>query len=40
MMTLLPCRSHLVFIPFDIAIAVWLVVLGGLTSRGVEQEPG
>jgi hypothetical protein len=32
--------SHTVFLPFDIAIAVWLVVLGGLTSRGVEQEPG
>jgi hypothetical protein len=32
--------NHVVFIPFDIAIAVWLVVLGGLTSRGVEQGPG
>jgi hypothetical protein len=32
--------SHTVFIPFDIAIAVWLVLLGGLTSRGIEQEPG
>jgi hypothetical protein len=31
--------SHTVFIPFDIAIAVWLVVLGGLTSRGIEQGP-
>jgi hypothetical protein len=31
--------SHAVFIPFDIAIAFWLVVLGGVASRGVEQEP-
>jgi hypothetical protein len=29
--------SHTVFIPFDIAIAVWLVVLGVLSSRGIEQ---
>lgn len=29
--------SHTVFLPFDIAIAVWLMVLGGLVSRGVEQ---
>jgi hypothetical protein len=29
-----------VFLPFDIAIAVWLVVLGGLTSRGIEQGAG
>jgi hypothetical protein len=32
--------SHTVFLPFDIAIAVWLVVLGGLTSRGIEQGAG
>ena len=30
--------SHTVFIPFDIAIATWLVVLGALVSRGVGQE--
>lgn len=29
--------SHTVFLPFDIAIAIWLVGLGGLVSRGVEQ---
>jgi hypothetical protein len=40
MMTLLAIPlSHTVFIPFDIAIAAWLVVLGALVSRGVEQEP-
>ena len=31
--------SQTVFIPFDIAIATWLVVLGALVTRGVEQEP-
>jgi hypothetical protein len=31
--------SRTVFIPFDIAIATWLVVLGALVTRGVEQEP-
>ncbi|MBI4756813.1 MAG: hypothetical protein HY778_15630 [Betaproteobacteria bacterium] len=31
--------SHTVFIPFDIAILAWLVVLGALVTRGIEQEP-
>jgi len=31
--------SQTVFIPFDIAIATWLLVLGALVTRGVEQEP-
>lgn len=30
--------SHVVFLPFDIAIAVWLALLGGLSVRGVEQK--
>lgn len=30
--------SHGVFVPFDVAIALWLVVLGGLSLRGVQQE--
>ena len=29
--------SHAVFVPFDLAIAVWLLALGGLSLRGVEQ---
>lgn len=31
--------SRTVFIPFDVAIAAWLVVLGVLVIRGVEQPP-
>lgn len=29
--------SRMVFVPFDIAIAIWLVVLGAGVTRGVEQ---
>jgi hypothetical protein len=29
--------SHGVFVPFDIAIAAWLLVLGASVARGVEQ---
>ena len=31
--------SRTVFIPFDIAIATWFVVLGASVTRGVEQTP-
>lgn len=31
--------SRTVFIPFDVAIAIWLLVLGYLVTRGVEQPP-